>query len=66
MTKNAWLRFLAGMLAAVSGVVWTLQGFNSPLAPQSFMTGSLVWVVIGIATIIGGSLLIRSAWQNRR
>ena len=42
----------------VIGAVWTLQGLNSPFAPTSFMTGSVVWLVVGVATMITAGVLI--------
>ena len=40
-------RIIGGITLALMGGVWILQGLNSQYAPQSFMTGSLTWVVIG-------------------
>lgn len=57
---------VTGILLIVAGAVWTLQGFNSPLAPQSFMTGSVVWIVIGVASIAAGTVLIRRSTRPRQ
>ena len=55
---------VAGVVVAVMGLVWALQGVNSTLVPQSFMTGSGVWVVIGLVTFALGAAL--AAWSWRR
>ncbi len=48
------------------GAVWTLQGLNSEFVPQSFMTGSGAWVVIGIVTATAGALVARWSWTRPR
>jgi hypothetical protein len=47
------------------GTVWVLQGLNSQFAPQSFMTGSRVWIVIGALAVAAGIALGRWSWKNR-
>jgi hypothetical protein len=56
---------VVGMVVALVGAVWTLQGLNSQLAPQSFMTGSRIWLIIGLATFVGGSAVAMWSWQRR-
>lgn len=55
---------IAGSLIALSGVVWTLQGMGSTLAPRSFMTDAKEWMVIGAVTAIGGVGLV--VWAIRK
>ena len=50
----------------LAGSVWTLQGLNSEFVPQSFMTGSGAWVVIGIVTVVAGALVARWSWTRSR
>jgi len=53
-----------GALLALLGVLWTLQVLG--LVGGSFMTGSRVWVVIGlVALAAGGALVIRSLRAGR-
>ncbi len=59
------VRVIAGIVIALMGGVWTLQGLNSELAPQSFMTNDRTWVWIGILTIVAGIGLARWAWTRR-
>lgn len=44
-----------GVLIALAGLVWFLQGIN--LLPGSYMTGDPQWAINGaIAMVIGGGL----------
>ena len=46
-----------GVLLAVIGVIWILQGIN--ILPGSFMTGQIQWAVYGgIALVAGIGMLI--------
>jgi hypothetical protein len=56
---------IAGLVLAFMGAIWMLQGFNATFVPQSFMTGSLAWIVIGVLAIIGGLWLVRWSWNRR-
>jgi hypothetical protein len=58
-------RIIGGITLALMGGVWILQGLNSQYAPQSFMTGSLTWVVIGAMAVVGGIELARRSWTSR-
>lgn len=55
------VRFVAGAIVALAGIVWFLQGIG--ILPGSFMTGSLLWAVIGaVCILVGGGLLY---WASR-
>ncbi len=56
---------IAGFLLLLVGSVWILQGLDSTFAPQSFMTGSRLWLWAGVITVIGGIILIRSSLKHR-
>ncbi len=56
---------VVGIILALVGTVWLLQGLNSQFVPQSFMTGSQTWIVIGGATFVGGAVLARWSWGRR-
>ena len=49
------LSLVLGLLAMIAGAVWILQG--SRVLPGSFMTGQLIWLVIGIIVAIVGLAL---------
>jgi hypothetical protein len=50
MSKS--LRLVAGLLLILIGGVWTLQGFG--VIGGSFMTGSTLWLVIGLVLVAAG------------
>ena len=56
---------IGGIALALMGAVWILQGLNSQFAPQSFMTGSPTWIVIGVVTFVAGITLARWGWTTR-
>lgn len=56
-------RIVLGVVLALVGVVWTLQGLG--FVGGSFMTGATLWAVIGPATALVG-LVIASAGFRRR
>ena len=56
---------VGGVILAFMGTVWMLQGVDSQFAPQSFMTGSRIWIVIGGAAVVGGLVLVRLSWSRR-
>jgi uncharacterized membrane protein len=51
-----------GIILGIVGVIWILQGLDLEFAPQSFMTGNPLWVVLGVVAILaGGAFLWRGA-----
>lgn len=60
-----WAWLILGALALAVGVVWTLQGLN--ILGGSFMSGNLMWAIIGpIVAIVGLALLAIGAGVGRR
>jgi hypothetical protein len=53
-----------GLVAAVAGLVWTLQGLG--YVGGSFMSGATVWAVIGPAVVLVGLVLITLGLRSRR
>jgi len=51
-----WVMLIGGVLIAVIGSVWTLQGLN--VMGGSAMSGSRTWAVIGPLVVIGGLALV--------
>lgn len=45
-----------GALVAVTGAVWTLQGFG--YISGSFMTGATLWAVIGPVVLVAGLVIV--------
>jgi hypothetical protein len=53
---------IVGIVLVLAGFVWFLQGIN--VLPGSFMTGKMLWAVLGVLlTVAGIALLVRT---NRR
>jgi uncharacterized membrane protein HdeD (DUF308 family) len=53
-----------GVVLALVGALWTLQGLN--LVGGSFMTGSTLWLVIGLVALVGGVALLARSLRTRR
>ena len=59
-----WMAPVAGVLLILLGGLWTLQGIG--LVGGSFMTGSRLWLVIGLVLVVAGvALLIRLGRRPR-
>ncbi len=59
------VRMVVGVVLCLMGAVWFLQGI-SVIESDSFMTGEVVWSVIGtICVLIGGALIV-GARRDRR
>ncbi len=56
-------RIVLGVLLALAGVVWTLQGLG--LVGGSFMTGASIWAVIGPVTALAG-VAVAATGRRRR
>ena len=58
------VKIVGGALLVVVGVVWMLQGFGASYVPTSFMTKAPEWIVIGLITAVGGTVLATQAIRN--
>ena len=47
---------IVGVVLAIVGVVWILQGIN--ILPGSFMTGQIQWAIYGAIAVAAGCLLL--------
>ncbi len=55
-----WIGLVVGVLLLLLGGLWTFQGLG--LVGGSFMTGSKLWLVIGLVMVAAAvTLLVRSA-----
>ena len=59
--RTVWL--VAGVMLAIAGLVFVLQGLNVAFAPKSAMTGDPLWVALGGLAVVGGLALVVA---NRR
>ena len=60
---NRWILPVLGVLMVLIGGLWTLQGAN--VLPGSFMTGSTMWLVIGLVVLVVGALLVAGGLRRR-
>ncbi len=51
-----WIAPVAGVLLVLLGGLWTLQGVG--VLGGSFMTGSRLWLVIGLVVLVAGAALL--------
>lgn len=59
-----WVGIVVGVLLALVGALWTLQGAG--VVTGSFMSGSRMWLIIGVvALLVGIGLLVRSLRGRR-
>ena len=58
-----WVLIVVGLLLALIGVVWTLQGVGILLG--SFMTGQPFWATMGLLALICGLVLLYVGARRR-
>lgn len=58
------VRFVVGVLLVLVGGVWFFQGVG--VIGGSFMSGEILWSVIGAPMVFVGALLIRASRASRR
>lgn len=54
---------IVGVLLALAGTVWMLQGLN--VIQYGFMSGDRTWVVVGAVVLVAGLGLSWWAWSRR-
>jgi hypothetical protein len=64
MAMRRGLLIVVGVLIAIAGVVWALQGFG--YVGGSFMTGATLWAVIGPVVALAGAAMIVAGLRVRR
>jgi hypothetical protein len=53
---KGWVSVVLGVLLALAGLVWSLQGFN--VMGGSAMSGKTMWAVIGPIVVVVGLVLV--------
>ena len=51
-----WVKGILGAILVLFGAVWLGQGIG--LLPGSFMTGQLMWAIIGLVLLVVGAWLL--------
>jgi hypothetical protein len=62
MTRGVGI--VLGVLLALVGALWTLQGAG--VVTGSFMTGSRMWLILGVVALIVGIAVVVRALRGRR
>ena len=55
---------IVGVIAVLVGAVWTGQGLN--LIPGSVMSGSRLWLIIGVILIVVGIIVVTIGLRRPR
>jgi hypothetical protein len=59
-----WGRVVLGVVLIGIGAIWTFQGYGS--LRGSFMTGSPVWMWIGIGCLVAGVVVLVTSKSRRK
>jgi hypothetical protein len=59
-----WVKLIGGILLLILGLGWLGQGLG--FIRGSFMTGQLMWAIIGAALVVIAAWLLWSFVQGRR
>ena len=62
MAKPLWV--VAGVVVALVGLLWTLQGFD--VVKGSSMSGTTTWSIIGPIVLVVGVVLVSVGIRGRR
>ncbi|HEY7452706.1 MAG TPA: hypothetical protein VIA02_09380 [Candidatus Limnocylindria bacterium] len=62
---RATIALIGGVLVALGGTVWILQGLGV-IVSSSFMTNDRLWVVLGAVAVALGAALSWWGWQRHR
>ncbi|MCG8916162.1 MULTISPECIES: hypothetical protein [Actinokineospora] len=62
--KTPWWKFVLVVVCFLVGGVWTFQGLG--VIGGSFMTGSPVWLAIGLVLVLAGVWLLVETLRARR
>lgn len=62
--KIRTVSLVVGIIAALAGLVFFLQGIN--VLPGSIMTGNPFWAWTGLILLIAGSIVALIGWRSGR
>jgi uncharacterized membrane protein HdeD (DUF308 family) len=61
---RVWGAIGVGVLCVLIGALWFLQGVG--VVGGSFMTGSKLWLFIGVVVVLAGVALLRTGFRARQ
>lgn len=63
-SMRVWGAIVVGIICVLIGGLWFLQGVG--VVGGSFMTGSKLWLFIGVVVVLAGIALLRTGFRARR
>ena len=60
-----WIFLVIGVVLAIAGIVWILQGLNL-LGQSGGMNGQHIWAIIGVICVLAGLGFIAAGGRARR
>jgi hypothetical protein len=60
---RVWGAIVVGILCVLVGALWFLQGVG--VVGGSFMSGSKLWLFIGLVVLLAGGALVRTGLRAR-
>ena len=63
-SMRVWGAIVVGIICVLIGGLWFLQGVG--VVGGSFMTGSKLWLFIGVVVVLAGVALLRTGFRARR
>ncbi|HEV7789247.1 MAG: hypothetical protein QOI50_4283 [Pseudonocardiales bacterium] len=60
---RVWGAIVVGILCVLIGALWFLQGVG--VVGGSFMSGSKLWLFIGLVVLLAGGALVRTGLRAR-
>lgn len=61
---RVWGAIVVGVLCVLVGALWFLQGIG--VVGGSFMSGSKLWLFIGVVVVLAGVALVRTGYRARQ
>lgn len=62
MRRTSVVTFALGLIVALFGLIWALQGFG--VLGGSFMSNNTTWSIIGPITVLIGILIVVLSWRK--
>jgi hypothetical protein len=56
------ITFAAGLIVALAGLIWALQGFG--VLGGSWMSNTMTWSIVGPITLLIGAVIAVFSWRK--